>query len=113
MNGRQLPPLGIALPEPTADRANRNHEERLRSLEQAPSALLDVIPSVALKDGVATPIAHKLGRPARWVRESCVRGAATTGRVEEVRSGQYDRREYVVLKATGFGATITVDVAVL
>jgi hypothetical protein len=41
-----------------------------------------------------------------------VRDATATGRIVEVRSADYDRAQYVVLKATGHGATITVDIEV-
>lgn len=92
------------------EKIRRNLVDVLRE-EQArrPKYVYDV----ELADGVNTPIAHRLGRPA-FVTPSPVRGASSTGRIEEVRDSDvtriYPRAQFVVLKATGWGATITVDV---
>lgn len=107
-------PISPRLPDAKTDRAVRDHARVIGELAGKPAATMQVIADVALEDGVETPIIHKLGRAPTWVRESCVRGAAATGRVEEIRtSTTYSRSEYVILKATGFGATVTVDVAVM
>lgn len=92
------------------ERIRRNLVDVIRE-EQArrPKFIYDV----ELADGVNTPIAHKLGRPA-FVTPAPVRGASSSGRIEEVRDTDvtriYPRSQFVVLKATGWGATITVDV---
>jgi hypothetical protein len=45
---------------------------------------------------------------------SAVRGASTTGRIDDTsRTGGNDRAKFAVLTATGWGATITVDLLVL
>lgn len=106
------PPLSVRLSDEDAERVRRSHEEKIRELQTSPAIGLRVIPDVRLPDSVATTIAHGLGRIPQWVRESCPRGATSSGRVEEVRDGSADRRHFVILKATGWGATITVDVAV-
>ena len=104
-------PISPRLPEPKTDRAVRDHARAIGDLAGKPANGMLVIGGVTLEDGVETPIVHKLGKAPSWVRESCVRGAVTTGRVEEVRtSTTYSRSDYIVLKATGWGATITVDV---
>lgn len=93
------------------ERIRQNVTDALRELQQAPAARARIIRDIALADGVATPIAHGLGRPA-FVTHSPPRGATATGRIEEVRDGSHDRTKYVVLKATGFVATITIDLEV-
>lgn len=108
-----ITPLSLSLEDQTADRVARNHADAISELQALPCVGLKVIGPVQLKDGVETPIAHGLGRKPLMTWHSPPRGAAATGRIEEVRSGSYDREKLVVYKATGWGATITVDVAVL
>lgn len=106
-------PTTARLADPVDDRVRQGIDRQIRELQAAPAVSMVVIPGVELEDGVETPIPHGLGRPARWVKESAPRSATTTGRVEEVRGSTHDRTRYVVLKATDWGATITVDVAVM
>lgn len=88
-------------------------ERKIVELQQLPAVALTLLGSFDLADGVKVLIPHGLGRRA-FVWCSPPRGASTTGRVEEVRdNGGPDPTKYVVLKATGWGATISVDVAVL
>ncbi len=105
-------PITPRLADPDAERARRVHEDCIRELQGLTCTNLRVIPNVTLASGVATPVAHGLGRPALWAQPSAPRGASSSGRIEEIRDG-HDRAKYVVLKATGWGATVTVDVAVL
>jgi hypothetical protein len=109
---RQL--ASIVLSDMNADRVRVSHAEAIRELQIAPAAGARLIAGIDLADGVATPIAHGLGRAPVFVRESCVRGAATTGRVDDVsRTAGYDRSKFIVLTANGWGATVTVDVLVM
>jgi len=101
------------LADPALERVRQDHAAAIGELQGLPCVALRVVTDVELADGIETPVAHGLGRPALWVRESAPRNASTTGRVDEIRTGSADRRKFVVLKATGFGATITVDVAVI
>lgn len=93
-----------------AEQARRTHEECIRELQVTGPR---VIADIALADGVIRPVAHKLGRKPTFVTTSPPRGAVSTGRIEEIRNGSYDRAQVVALKATGWGATITVEVMVL
>jgi hypothetical protein len=102
-----------------AEQARKVHEDCIRELQKLvtdlqklPAAGLRIIESVELEDGVDRVINHKLGRKATFVQVSAVRGALNAGRVEEVRGAAYNRDQVVVLNATGYGATITVDVVV-
>jgi hypothetical protein len=99
------------LADAVLERVRRNLVDAVAELQKRPEPR--VLANITLQDGIATPVPHGLSRAAAWVRESCVRGASSTGRVEEVRDGTYDRTKYVTLKATGYGATVTVDVVVL
>ncbi len=101
------------LDDDKAELVRLEHERKLVELQKLPAAALTVIPNVTLADGVATPIAHRLGRRAVcW--HSPPRGAASTGRIEELRTaGSVDPTKFVVLSATGWGASIVVDVFVL
>ncbi len=96
-----------------AEQARRTHEECIREIQDLPCSSMRIIADVQLVDGIATPIAHRLGRKPAWICTSNVRGATTTGRIVESRTGSQDRTKVVVLTATGHGATVTVDVAIL
>jgi hypothetical protein len=87
----------------------RNLADALRELQGSTFARVTTVKDVALADGVSTPIPHRLG-VAAFAIPSPVRGASTSGRIEEVRDTQYDRSLFIVLRATGYGATVTVDV---
>lgn len=109
---RKAAPPPARFGDQALDRELRTLRAEVERLAALPSAAGRVITGVELADGVATPIAHGQGRPLVWVRESCPRGAITTGRVVEVTDSGYDPARYVILKASGFGATITVSVEV-
>jgi hypothetical protein len=96
-----------------AEATRRVVEACIREIQDLPASSMRIISGVELADGVATPVAHKLGRAPAWVQASVARSASSTGRIVETRSGSYDRSQVVVLTATGHGATITVDVCVL
>lgn len=92
------------------ERIRRNHAEAIRELQLGPLARAVIIRDVVLADGVATPIAHKQGK-AVFAIPSAPRGPSTSGRIEELRDG-YNLTQFVVLKASGWGASITIDVLV-
>lgn len=100
------------LADQAVERVRRNHAECILELQGVPMARARVILGVQLEDGVAKSISHRLGRAPLYVRESCPRGATTAGVVIEVLDSTVDRAKQVTLKASGFGATITVDVLV-
>lgn len=94
------------------EQTRQEHHAAIVELQQLPCVTLRVIRDVSLANGIPTQVAHGLGRPPLFVRESCPRGASTSGRVTEIRTGTGDRKAVVVLQADGWGATITVDVVV-
>lgn len=108
------PTVGPRLDDRKTDAAVKDHAARLDTLANLPAASMKFIPDVELRDGIETPVAHGLGRRAAYVSESCVSGAASSGWIEWVRTPTKpaDASKYVVLKASGYGATITVTVQV-
>lgn len=114
--GKPGPPSALVrkLDDPKVDEVARNHARRIDELNAHPVMATKYIADVALADGVETPVAHGLGRSPTYVSESCVEGAVTSGHIERVRSpaAAVDASKYVVLKASGYGATITVTVQV-
>lgn len=104
--------IGVKLDDPDAERIRQNHDERIAELQQLPGAGLVGLGQFQLVDSVETTIPNPLNRKPTQVIVSPPRGAVTTGRIEEVRDGKYDRTRILVLKATGWGASIFVDVAV-
>lgn len=108
------PAIAPRLDDRKVDDVVRNHKEKLVELAGRTFVNAKVVADVELADGIETPVAHGLGRAPTYVRESCPRGALANGWIVEVRdpSSPVDRSKYVVLKASGYGATITVDVQV-
>ncbi len=100
------------LADVNSERVRREHDAKIVELQNTPSASMKFISNVQLADTVATPIPHGLGRAPKFVTESTPRGATAAGRIDEIRDGSQDRTKVIVLKATGFGATITIDVQV-
>jgi hypothetical protein len=105
--------LQSRLADPAAERLLRELLRQVEDLRRRPATGLTVLANVELEDGVETPIAHGLGRAPALAWWSLPRGPATVGMVEEVRSDAFNREDHLVLKASGFGATITLDVGVL
>jgi hypothetical protein len=106
-------PAALRLSDPDAERVRREHHDKIVEIQQKPAIGMAVIAGISLVDAVATPIAHGLGRVPIFVKASDPRGASATGRIEEIRDGSQNRQQVVVLKATGWGATIMIDVMVL
>jgi hypothetical protein len=106
------PPHTPELEDQDAELVRSEHERKIVELQRLPAAAMRVVYDVELADGVATPVPHGLGRTYLVAIPSAPRGASTTGRIVELRDGAADRTRYVTLTATGWGATITVDVAV-
>ena len=100
------------LPDLDAERVRREHDEKLRTLQKRPGVLLEVLPDIELADGAVVYVKHGLGRAPRWASASTVRGAVTAGAINELRAG-IDRTKVIALQASGFGATITIDLAVI
>lgn len=103
--------LTIRFADQDQERWRRNVEAQVRELQTVPAASLVVLSGVELADGIETKIAHRLGRRPVLTFPSFVRGAITTGRIDEGDSA--DPTKYLVLTANGWGATITIDIGVL
>lgn len=105
-------PTPVTVQDPATDRALREHQRAIVDLIGLPMAGAKVLRDVELLDGVETPIAHGQQRVPIWVQVSCPRNQTSSGRIVEIRSSDYDRTQYVVLKASGCGSSIIVDVLV-
>jgi hypothetical protein len=103
--------LNAKLDDAKTERARQNLVDAVSEIQGLACVPTAIIKDRALVDGATTLIPHGLGRAPNIVLPSPPRGAVTSGRIEEIRTG-VDRSRYVGLKATGFGATITVDVEV-
>jgi hypothetical protein len=102
--------LDLKLDDDDTERVRRSHSEAIKDLQRS---LPRVIPNIALVDGKATTVAHGLGRAPRAVIQSIARGSVSAGFITETRPSGTDRSKTIVLQASGYGATITVDVVVL
>jgi hypothetical protein len=91
------------------ERIRRNHHEAIVELQRLP--VLAVLKDIKLLDGVDTHIAHRQGH-AVTAFYSAIRNAVSNGRIDEIRSG-VDLSKFIVLRATGYGSTVFVDVLVL
>lgn len=93
--------------------AIRNLRDAVVEWQRHPLASAQFIRDVELTDAAQTPIAHNLGRPAT-VFVSQPKNAATAGIIDDITHyNAFDRRKFVTLVASGFGATITVDLIVV
>jgi hypothetical protein len=104
------PPISIQLDDRDAERVRRSHEDAIVDLQGR--TVIVPLGEVSLASGVETPVAHGLGRRPEQVIVGPVRNASTVGMVQEIRTGSYDRTQVVVLKASGYGATVLADVSV-
>lgn len=103
-------PTSGRLADPDAERIRRNQDERIGEIQSVPILQGRLFTDIELEDGVNTPIPHGLGRRAHvFISPAQFSSAATTGRIREVRSTVFDPTKYVVLRANGWGETITVD----
>lgn len=111
---RFTPPAPAKLVDETAETVRRNHEQRITELQAEPILGGKWVRDVELLDGVATPVAHGLGRRP-YVLMSPPRtrtGGVTSGRIIDrtLREAAYDRNQHVVLRADGFTIPVYVDV---
>jgi hypothetical protein len=119
MGGRKVqtglaPVVTLSLKDADADRVARSHGRAITELQGLIAAGARLVENIELPDATDVPVHHGLGRPPRWVGPSPARGTALTGgAVLEQRSASFDRNDVVVLRAVGFGATITLDLLVL
>lgn len=101
--------LALRLEDEQTERVRLSHADAIRELQGLPVLGARVV-TASLADGIATEVPHGLGRAPRFIAQSIVRGATSTGRIVETRSGSSDRSKVVVLTASGWGATIELEV---
>lgn len=109
---RLTPPIAKRLADPAAEESRRSQHDAIVQLQSLPLASARVIRNVQLTDGVVTRVAHGLGRAPIFFVCSPPRLAAATGRIMDYRDSTIDMSITLALQATGWGATIYVDVLV-
>jgi len=100
--------LPLHLKDDDLERVRRNHHEAIEEIQRAPGVGMTVLKGITLADGVATKVAHRLGRMPLWVGPSVPRGAVAAGYIVETERTD----KFVTLTAASYGATITLDLAV-
>ncbi len=115
---RLTPPVARRLSDVDAEAVRRNHEQRIAELQAAPAASLAVVQNVVLPNGVGVSVSHGLGRIPNFVGPSAIRGASTSGLIQDfgatdLAGNPVDRTRVVWLRAINFGGDITVDLLVL
>jgi len=108
---RFTPALSARFEDQDQERWRRNVDERIAEIQALPMVGGVVLAGVELEDGVETFVAHKLGRKPVMAWPSFVRNATSTGRI--VHGDTKDPAKYLVLTASGWGATITIDIGVI
>lgn len=108
-------PIAARLADATADRVARNHDQRITELQGIPILQGRLIRGIVLPDGDEVVVSHGLGHRAALFMAIPFQGdfSATSGRLLDItliRSDKVDVRVSSVLKATGFGGTLTLDV---
>lgn len=103
-------PLPIKLADEDAERVRRSHHEAIASTQSRVEAPR-IVRNVSLADGIPTTFSHGLGKVPSLVTLSVLRGAVSAGFIVETIDG-VDRSRFVVLTASGYGATISLDLKV-
>lgn len=107
-------PLGIRASTVQDERIRESHATAIRELQEAPASRGIVVEDLDLPEATNITIRHNFGRRAR-VFVSPVRGSSSSGRITEIvqNLATIDTNNATTLYATGFGATVTVDVWLL
>lgn len=104
--------VNTSLDDQKAERVRRSHAKAIQALQESAGGALTIIAGVSLVDGVATPVAHGLGRSPAWVSCGVPVGAVSAGFIVETSPAGADRTQTVYLTASGYGATISVAIGV-
>lgn len=115
------PVISKKLVDPDAEVVRRSTAEAITELQTLPIAGAIFIPDVVLPDATDVRVSHKLGRAPRFVSESTVRevtAIASAGIIvdlgtEDTAGRPINRANQIVLRASGYGATIVVNVMVV
>lgn len=97
------PPLAVGLADPRTTQAFNDLRQQLINLARD---LRYRDATVSLPDTIATTIRHGLGRPMLGYSFTAPTSAVSTGRIVESNR----TNDGMTLTATGYGATVTIDV---
>lgn len=109
-------PLDLRLADAAAEQVRRSHAQAIAEMQGIPVLGLRVL-TVEIPNASEIRLAHRLGRRPQMVLVSVPRGAISVGIVRDTTAAPTtgsapDPTSLLCLRADGFGATITVDVAV-
>lgn len=113
-----MTPVNSIRLEGDAERSRQSHAQAITELQRAPCAATELLEDVVLPDNAESVVSHHLGRTPRMIIISPPRGASTAGVIRDfaaksVATGvSYDPSRFIVLRADGWGSTITVDIEV-
>jgi hypothetical protein len=100
----------LGVKDPDTSRALDDLRLGIEQLSDRPDADCVIVENVQLVDGQAKLIAHGLDRAWRGWTICNLEGPSSTGRIEHVKGE--NKTKFLQLKATGWGATITINVKV-
>lgn len=111
-------PISIVLGDSNAEAVRKNVDQRIREIQDRPAIGALVVAGVELPNATDVWVSHGLGRePSAVLVSPPYPNIVTVGCVHEVRGSSgaspIDRKQSIVLKADGFGTTVTVDVVVM
>lgn len=101
------------LADEASERVRAEHHRAISEVQSAPLVGARIVANVLLSDGGTTLVPHGLGKVPQFVWPSAPRDALSSGSIIEVRDTAVDRKRFVALRAMGWGAAITIDLAVL
>ena len=93
-------------------------DRRLAALEDAPALRGRILKSVELPSGTTIEVYHGLGRVVSVFSAVQLDGAGSSGRIEimettEAGDPNPDRRNFALIRASGWSSTITLDLWVI
>ncbi len=106
-------PRSPRLADKDSEQARRVLVDAVLELQATPAAQANYVTGLALADGVITNVDHGLEREPLMLFVSPPRGPTSKGMIEEIRTTVTDRAKTVLLRATGYTATVVVDVMLL
>jgi hypothetical protein len=115
MSTRLHPPHRVVLDDEKAEQVRQSHQRAIEELQALPLVRGKLIRGIELPDGSEVTVAHGLGHRASLFPAIPLQGnfTATNGRLLDItllRTDKVNLDKESVLKATGFGGTLTLDV---
>jgi len=110
---RLIPSIPARLPEATAERVRRNHDERLREIQALPLVQGKLLKHILLTNNATTTIAHGMGRPVSCFVSPPHRPSGSGGsdmRIMRIKTAAVDESTSLQLYAGDWGGDVYVDI---